>query len=202
MYKDLNLKEGASLDEIKAAYRVMAKTYHPDSPAANGSASAEKFRKAYDAYKGLLRDALDGKTTAGKAGHDLDLELSPYVFSAKRDKGLDVHYDLVLEKPEPLRAVRISLPVTRREACPRCLGQGVTLARKGNGFVYKPVGCHRCEGKGFVSQETEIEITLSPDMLRYGKVRLRNLGAYVPKDGKRGDLVLNLEYVARLPKNN
>jgi DnaJ-class molecular chaperone len=198
LYKELNLEEGASLNEIKAAYRAMAKTYHPDSSAYRGPAGIEKFRRAYEAYKGLLRDALEGRPAAPKE----EAEFSPFFCSGKRSEALDVIYDLILEKPVPLRAVKVKLPVTRLDACPRCLGQGSTLVRKGNGFVYKPVGCPRCEGKGHLSQEGEISVTLSPEALEKGRVRLRNLGGYAPREGKRGDLVLNLAYVARLPKNN
>jgi DnaJ-class molecular chaperone len=201
MYKDLNLRDGATLEEIKAAYRTMAKNHHPDSVSAKGNVSVEKFQRAYQAYKSLLKDALDGKTSP-ESTPKVEEGLTPYVFSGKRESGLDIHYDIILEKPEPLRELKISLPLTRREACPRCLGQGVTLVRKGNGFVYKSVSCERCEGKGVVESESQVEIVLSLEMLRQGKVRLRNAGLYLPKEGKRGDLILHLEYVARLPHNN
>jgi DnaJ-class molecular chaperone len=202
MYKDLNLKEGASLSEIKAAYRIMAKTYHPDSLAAGENGNPEKFRRAYEAYKSLLRNAINGnvETVLNENGNREDL--TPYVFSTEKTKGLDIYYDLVLEKPGSLKEIKISVPVVRREACPRCLGQGMTLTRKGNGYVYKPKTCDRCEGKGFTEEERQVVIILTPEMLDTGKVRLRNVGGYLPKEGKRGDLILNLEYVERLPENN
>ena len=204
MYKDLNLNEGASLSEIKAAYRLMAKTYHPDSAAAKESASAAKFQKAYDAYKGLLRGALNGESPADKkeSASELQPGFTPYAFAAKSTEGLDVIYDLAFERPEAFKEIKISLPVTRREACPRCLGRGITLVRKGAGFVYKPAVCDRCEGRGCCESEAKIELTLSPEMLKFGKVRVRNLGGYIPKDGLRGDLVLNFEFKAGLPRKS
>ncbi|MDR2199251.1 MAG: DnaJ domain-containing protein [Deltaproteobacteria bacterium] len=203
LYRDLNLEEGAGIEEIKAAYRMMAKSYHPDSVSARDNASPEKFRKAYEAYKGLLREAMSGASEVEKKSRSEEVtDCSPYVFSAKRTSGLNVFYDLILERPQAGRSVRISLPVVRGEACPRCLGHGSALRRQGGGFVYKPVACDRCGGSGYEERELQIDLTLTPGMLERGKVRVRSMGAYDHKEGKRGDLVVNLEFVETLPRNN
>ena len=47
LYQDLNLPEGAALNEIKAAFRQVAKACHPD--AAGGRADVEKFIRAQTA---------------------------------------------------------------------------------------------------------------------------------------------------------
>ena len=53
-YKDLGVKETASMDEIKQAYRELAKKYHPD--ANNGDKkSEEKLKKVNEAYA-VLKD--------------------------------------------------------------------------------------------------------------------------------------------------
>ena len=53
-YKDLGVKETASIDEIKQAYRELAKKYHPD--ANNGDKkSEEKLKKVNEAYT-VLKD--------------------------------------------------------------------------------------------------------------------------------------------------
>ncbi len=52
----LGVSPSASADAIKAAYRRMAKTTHPDS-APDGKGDVERFRKASEAYKaGLSRN--------------------------------------------------------------------------------------------------------------------------------------------------
>jgi molecular chaperone DnaJ len=53
-YKTLNVSENASKDEIKKAYRRLAKKYHPDANKDNPEAEA-KFKEVSEAY-GVLND--------------------------------------------------------------------------------------------------------------------------------------------------
>jgi DnaJ-class molecular chaperone len=48
-YKILGVREGASADEIKKAYRILAKKHHPDTNPNNKSAE-EKFKELSEAY--------------------------------------------------------------------------------------------------------------------------------------------------------
>ena len=47
LYQVLGIKKGASKDEIKSAYRKLAKTYHPDN---HETGNAEKFKEVQEAY--------------------------------------------------------------------------------------------------------------------------------------------------------
>lgn len=50
-YKTLGIKNSASTEEVKRAYRILARRYHPDiNPSA---AAGEKFREIQEAYKTL-----------------------------------------------------------------------------------------------------------------------------------------------------
>ena len=51
LYKILGVNKGASIDEIKKAYRELAKKYHPDIAGPNGD--AEKFKEISNAYSVL-----------------------------------------------------------------------------------------------------------------------------------------------------
>jgi curved DNA-binding protein CbpA len=53
-YKVLELKEGASQKDVKAAFRRLAVRYHPDKNPDRRSWSEEKFRQIYAAYETLL----------------------------------------------------------------------------------------------------------------------------------------------------
>ena len=203
MYRELNLEEGASLKEIKAAYRKMAKIFHPDSDHA-GPGDPEKFRRAHMAYRGLLKDAPGDRDLEkkGPAAGGHGAKKVPYVFNGVTKVGLDVYYDILMVKPQGSGKVALNLPWTRTETCPRCLGEGVLLKRCGNGYVYKPHRCEKCEGRGVVREETRIEVALSSAALETGRLRLRNAGDFSPKDSKRGDLIIRIGYAERLPREN
>jgi DnaJ-class molecular chaperone len=205
-YKELNLKKGASLPEIKAAYRRMAKAYHPDANV-QGAGDSLKFSRAHDAYQALLKEVMGAlrdepisRAGAGRPG--ASARLYPFVFNGQRTVGLDVHYDILLVKPALGEEIRLRIPLVRREACPRCLGQGVTLERQGNGFVYKPHACSRCGGEGSVASKASVDLILDSSKLAVGKARIPRAGAYRPQEGLRGDLIVNLSFVDRLPADN
>lgn len=54
-YQTLDVKESASIDEIKKSYRDLAKKYHPDANP-NNKAAEEKFKEISEAYY-VLSDA-------------------------------------------------------------------------------------------------------------------------------------------------
>ncbi|QUH29558.1 J domain-containing protein [Vallitalea guaymasensis] len=55
-YEVLGIERGASKDEIKKAYRELAKKYHPDRYADNplNDLAEEKFREVQEAYESLM----------------------------------------------------------------------------------------------------------------------------------------------------
>lgn len=59
-YKILEIEKSATVDEIKAAYRKMAKKYHPDKVIHLGEehqkGAAEKFRQVQEAYEQLQKE--------------------------------------------------------------------------------------------------------------------------------------------------
>lgn len=68
-YEILGVQKDASQDEIKAAYRKMAKKYHPDVTTESKEVAEEKFKKVSEAYE-VLSDEGKRKTydQYGKAG--------------------------------------------------------------------------------------------------------------------------------------
>lgn len=65
-YKVLGVSPNASEDEVKAAYRELAKKYHPDNYANNPLAdlAAEKMKEINEAYDAIVRH----KNTTGASG--------------------------------------------------------------------------------------------------------------------------------------
>jgi len=189
-YKELNINEGASLTEVKAAFRKVAKTYHPDVKGLK--ADADKFRLAYEAYQLIIKNLLTAKA-------EVQTELGlPFRFLSQKHIGLDIYYELALVMPLSKKSFKLVLPQTSHQACPRCLGQGQTLSRLNHGNVYRPETCSRCHGEGRLSSQSHLSVTVTPEMAKQGKFRLRQAGDYLPSEGKRGDLIVHLYFEQKL----
>ena len=52
-YETLGLKKGASADDIKKAFRKLAREYHPDV-AKDKKSAEEKFKQVTEAYEVLI----------------------------------------------------------------------------------------------------------------------------------------------------
>lgn len=190
-YQELNLQEGASINEIKAAFRVLAKKHHPDAEGCN-AADVEKFIKVQSAYLQLMkRAATDRRTEAGKSA-GVSKVAPNWRFQGRREVGLDVYFSLSVIRPES-GGCKVVLPWQAQEACPRCLGQGLTLGRIGQNSLYRPCACAKCGGLGVISRESRLEVDLT-EMIGRDKVRLRKAGLYNSKSALRGDLILEISW--------
>lgn len=213
-YQDLNLNEGASITEIKAAFRSLAKAHHPDAEGRTPE-DVEKFIKAQTAYQRLMKKAVAHNRLHRAAREKAAAETKPaaeaprrpraaaanWRFESSREVGLDVYYRLFILRPGP-EGGRINLPWQAKDACPRCLGQGQTLAKIGQNSLYRPCTCSKCGGQGSLSRDSQLEVSLTPEMIGRDKIRLRRCGLYNPKTAQRGDLILEVAWVDHLPANN
>ena len=203
-YQSLNLKEGASLGEIKSAFRSLAKVYHPDA-AGKTTEDTNKFIKAQAAYKKLLQTAVTHNQTRRTQQSDTQTPRKAATATVRncylessREVGLDIHYNIQILRPST-GGLKVVLPWQVREACPRCLGQGQTLALVGKTSLYRPHTCSKCGGTGNISRYSQLETSIAEDMVGQAKIRLRKAGLYNPKEGARGDLFLNITWVSCLP---
>src|SRR5271157_5449938 len=67
-YEILGIREGASKEEIKRAYRELAKKYHPDQYGANPlrDLAEEKMREINEAYDYLMKNTSDNNYNYSK----------------------------------------------------------------------------------------------------------------------------------------
>lgn len=167
-YEVLGVDKNASKDEIKKAYRKLARKYHPD---VNKEDDAEdKFKEAKEAYEVLgdeqKRTQYDQFGHAGAQGQGgfggfgggaQDFGGFGDIFDmffgggARRDpnapqQGADLQYTLDLDFEEAIFGKETEITIPKEEDCATCHGSG---AKPGT----KPETCSHCHGSGQLNQE-------------------------------------------------
>ena len=170
-YKTLGVDKKASAEEVKKAYRKLAREYHPDRNPGDASAE-ERFKEVQGAYD-LLSDPAKRKqydafgSTNGRAGpgnvnfSDFDLgdlgdlgDLFGGIFGRGRggpqrqtpaQRGNDLEVEVNLSFEDSLKGVETKIPVTLDTACSECHGSG---AKPGTA----PTICPECKGRGVVAE--------------------------------------------------
>jgi len=158
-YEVLGVGRDASEEDIKKAYRRLARQYHPDVSTVDGA--EERFKEVNEAYQVLSdpdkRSAFDRFGHAGLEGMGaggMGAEGFPFdsifdvFFGGQRttgrpgpERGDDLRYQLTLTFEEAVFGCEKEITLSRLEACPRCRG---TRAEPGT----SPVRCTTCNGTG------------------------------------------------------
>lgn len=160
-YKILGVEKNASQDDVKSAYRKLAKQYHPDLNPGNTQA-AEKMKEINEAYE-VVGDAdkrkkydrgelnFDGAQYGGGAGAGFDFSDIFDLFNMgtrqKRERqavGEDVQFNLSLTFMEACIGVTKEIAFNRLEDCTTCSGTG---AKNAQGVT----ACDKCGGTGRMS---------------------------------------------------
>ena len=70
-YEVLELKRGASEEEVKKAYRRLSRKYHPDANINNPhkDEAEEKFKEIQQAYKSIVSGEADRASYGGAGGY-------------------------------------------------------------------------------------------------------------------------------------
>jgi molecular chaperone DnaJ len=161
-YEVLGVSKDASQEDIKKAYRKMARQYHPD---VNKAANAEeKFKEAKDAYDVLSDDQrkaqydrfghVDPNAGMGGGGGAGDFGGFGDIFDmffgggggGRRNpnapqRGNDLQYSMTIEFKEAVFGKEVDITIPRTESCDTCAGSG---AKPGT----KPETCGVCGGSG------------------------------------------------------
>jgi molecular chaperone DnaJ len=171
-YEVLGVSKTASEDEIKKAYRKLARENHPDRNAGDGAAE-ERFKEIQSAYD-LLSDtekrkqydtfgADGGRMGGGPFGpggggirfEDVDFDLGDLFGSMfggraarqarpRPERGVDLESHVRLSFEDALRGATVRVPVEVETACHVC---GGTRAEPGTA----PKTCPECGGSGVVA---------------------------------------------------
>ena len=153
-YEVLGVSKTASDDEIKSAYRKLAKKYHPDLNPGDKEAE-ERFKEVGEAYEVLSDKQKKARYDQfGHAGVDPNYGAGAgaggFGGGARRAnpnaprKGADIRVSLVLSFMEAVHGCKKVVSVNTQDVCSECGGSG---AAKGS----TPETCPDCKGSGFVS---------------------------------------------------
>ena len=173
LYEILGVSKTASADEIKKAYRKLARQYHPDRNPGDTDAE-ERFKEIQGAYdvlsdpeKRKQYDQLGSRVFQGGPGDggfqwtgdfgDLG-DLLGGLFGRtggggastrarpRAQRGADVAVSLNLSFEDSLKGVTTKIPVELDTPCPTCAGSG---AEPGTA----PTICPVCRGRGVTSED-------------------------------------------------
>ncbi len=169
-YKILGVSKNSTKEEIKAAYKKLAKQYHPDlnkSPDA-----AEKFKEINEAAAVLGDDSkraqynqfgAAGEQFQGFSGFDFSDFMSDIggfgtdfdrIFenffggtqrTRRRQKGSDLRYDMEIELEDAAFGATKTITVPRLEECDKCKGTGAESPKD-------IVSCDECNGRGVTTR--------------------------------------------------
>src|SRR5215210_7195917 len=170
-YKALGVERKASADEIKKAYRKLARQYHPDT---NKDAGAEeRFKQVSEAYD-VLGDPekrkksdrggnvfMGGNPFGGAAGGGASGDFGGFsdilsgIFNTTAgrggrtkpaaERGRDLETTVSLSFEQAIEGAQVPVTVATHAACTTCRGTG---ARPGT----SPVVCPVCQGRGVESE--------------------------------------------------
>ncbi|MBR7117011.1 MAG: molecular chaperone DnaJ [Clostridia bacterium] len=177
-YEVLGVEKGASADEIKKAYRKLAKMYHPDMHPGDTEAE-EKFKEVNEAYEVLSdedkREKYDkyghaafdpasggGSGFGGFGGFDGSFDFGD-IFSSifgggggrggrsranMPEDGDDLLTRVTVTFEEAAKGCKKEVNYARVESCPDCSGSGAAPGTK-------PDTCPNCKGRGFVTVQQQ-----------------------------------------------
>jgi molecular chaperone DnaJ len=170
LYGALGVPKGASGEEIKKAYRKLARQYHPDRNPGDAAAE-ERFKEVQHAYD-VLADpekrkaydrfgASDGRRRPQADDFNFDFgdlgdlgDIFGGLFGRGRggqqqrsraERGSDLEVQVNLSFEDSLKGVETKIPVEVEAACRDCGGSG---AKPGT----SPKVCPECRGRGVVSE--------------------------------------------------
>lgn len=166
-YKLLGVPRSAKADDIKKAYRKLARQYHPDVNPGNSN-SENRFKEISEAFEVLsdpkkreIYDSYgyysDQAASAGPRGPIFDFanfgaanfrdifseifsNIRPPAAQARPARGSDLEFALPINFEQAMQGLTTTIEVDRSELCSTCQGLGETAT--------STVSCSACNGTG------------------------------------------------------
>jgi molecular chaperone DnaJ len=178
LYATLGVTRGSSADEIKKAYRSLARRYHPDRNDGDEEA-ADRFRDIAEAYETLSNPELrsrydrlgplyrpDGRPPSPDEVSDWVSDTIGSVFRKRRpEQGEDLRYTLSIDLEAVATGGERTIEVRRQKVCTTCRGSGADP--KGGEKT-----CDHCSGSGKVGARRLLR-SKCPHCTGTGKIVIR-----------------------------
>ena len=200
-YSILGVPRTATAGEIRAAYRRLARLYHPDLN--SGSEAEVRMQQINEAYATLsdpgrrrqydLHGTISGTplTQRRQSGSGPRRGTAPPREYAPQ-RGEDLEVCVLINSRDVARGARKTFVVDRMETCPRCRGVGLEpeeIAIAGR--------CWRCGGEQRLSRTLRLNATIPAGVADGGRLRLRGQGNAGIDGGANGHVYVT----ARLAPN-
>jgi DnaJ-class molecular chaperone len=209
-YKVLGVAKNASADDIKKAFRKLARKYHPDVNPGD-KRSEEKFKEINEAYEVLSdaekrrkydtlgpnwQDQFGFSSAAGRRSSNFrssPLNYDPSsgfsdFFEAlfgrptapTRRTGEDIEQRVDVTMQEAYTGGMRTFNIQSTEACPICRGTRVVAGKS----------CVNCSGLGMLAHSKRIQVKIPAGVDNGSKIRVAGEGQPGSGGGPRGDLYL------------
>ena len=182
-YEVLGVSKSATKDEIKSAYRKLAKVYHPDNKQTGDEAKFKEIQEAYDilyddqkrqTYDQFGHAAFDQSAGGGAGGFngfqggfgDVDLgDLFGSFFGGGRarsrgnsngpSRGNDTLQRVEISFMDSINGKKVKLTVNYDQTCSKCNGRGSIVRQQQTifGVMQSETTCPDCGGTGKVVAE-------------------------------------------------
>ncbi len=177
LYSVLGVSSKASADEIKKAYRKLARQYHPDRNQGD-KGSEERFKEVQEAYDTLSdpekrkqydAGGISGFGPRGFGGRGVTSDLGDIfsTFFGRRGgasqapvQGRDLETEVSLSFEQAMDGAEVAVTVPKQATCATCGGSG---AKPGTA----PTICPRCGGRG-IDTESQGFFSISQPCPRCG----------------------------------
>ena len=179
-HRVLGVSRDARPDEIKQAYRRLARRHHPDM---EGDEGGERFREIREAYEALCERVGHARGPAARIEircHEPEAWLADEVaidfpsagaiferiresFLLSNDPQLPLEAEIILTRDEAREGVTVPLDVPMRATCALCDGRGEVRWDL----------CHLCGGVGEAFRTHTVGLVVPPGIHHGARVRLR-----------------------------
>lgn len=201
-YRILGVEKNSSTEDIKKAFRILARKYHPDITK-NDKKLEEKFKDIFEAYEVLsdpdkrktydeinkkgVTAKLDENSLKKKNNNGSFSDFFYSMFGSVKDNTLKnikkinhIEKTITISLEEAFNGVQkqISLPI--EENCKSCEGTGIVNHKS----------CPNCKGKGVISDNKNITIKIPSGVSQGSRLSIKGEGH--GSGVLKGDLLINI----------